>query len=222
MIEDTSAVTAIYLKTAAAATGLLRDPAIAAGWRHPSALAKMDVAALAGHLARQLFQVRQRVEVPAPDLVSSGDLAPITLREHYTRSRWVKAELDDDVNVYVRTAAAEEAGDDPAELVRRADETLDWLRTRLPEEPLGRLVYLPWASWSLTLEDFLMTRIVELSIHCDDLAVSVDLPTPPLPAGAYERVLPLLCWLAARRHGPVPVLRALSRSERAPGDISAF
>jgi hypothetical protein len=37
-----------------------------------------------------------------------------------------------------------------------------------------------------------------------------------------DPVLGLLTGLAARRHGPTAVLRALSRSERAPASISAF
>jgi hypothetical protein len=35
-------------------------------------------------------------------------------------------------------------------------------------------------------------------------------------------VVVLLTRLAAQRHGVLPVLRALSRSERAPGNIAAL
>jgi hypothetical protein len=64
--------------------------------------------------------------------------------------------------------------------------------------------------------------MMELAVHSDDLAVSVGLPTPPLPPGAVDTVVDLLTRLAVRRHGPTSVLRALSRAERAPATIAAF
>jgi hypothetical protein len=70
--------------------------------------------------------------------------------------------------------------------------------------------------WALTLDDFLLTRLVEVAVHVGDPAVSVGLPTPPLPADVTGPVLDLLARLAVRRHGPVAVLRALTRVERAP------
>ncbi len=45
-----------------------------------------------------------------------------------------------------------------------------------PRDP-DRL-YISWQSWALTTDDFLTTRMMELIVHSDDLAASVDLPTP--------------------------------------------
>jgi hypothetical protein len=59
-------------------------------------------------------------------------------------------------------------------------------------------------------------------VHADDLAVSVGMATPALPAAVLDPVFELLTRLAVRRHGPTAVLRALSRAERAPDTISAF
>jgi hypothetical protein len=59
-------------------------------------------------------------------------------------------------------------------------------------------------------------------VHSDDLAVSVGLPTPEFPPEATDTVAVLLTRLAAQRHGILPVLRALSRSERAPENIAAI
>jgi hypothetical protein len=64
--------------------------------------------------------------------------------------------------------------------------------------------------------------MLELVIHGDDLAYSVGLATPAFPARAVETVVDLLSRIALRRHGPTAVLRALSRSERAPVSISAL
>ena len=76
--------------------------------------------------------------------------------------------------------------------------------------------------WSLTLEDFLTTRMLEITVHCDDLVYSVGVETPPQPPEAIAAVVTLLARLAVRRHGSTAVLRALSRTERAPGTIAAI
>jgi hypothetical protein len=74
----------------------------------------------------------------------------------------------------------------------------------------------------MTVDDLLITRMMELAVHSDDLAVSVGIATPALPQSAVDTVVDLLSRLAVRRHGPTAVLRALSRAERAPDTIAAF
>jgi hypothetical protein len=74
----------------------------------------------------------------------------------------------------------------------------------------------------LLLDDLLVTRMMELAVHSDDLAVSVGIATPALPERAVDTVIELLSRLAVRRHGPTAVLRALSRAERAPATVAAF
>jgi len=83
-------------------------------------------------------------------------------------------------------------------------------------------VHVPWGPWALSLDDFLTTRLLEIAVHCDDLAVSVGVPTPPLDPPALDPVLALLTRLAVRRHGQAAVLRAFSRAERAPATIAAI
>jgi len=205
-----------FLDTAAAAVGLLRDPAVAAAWNAPSALPAFTVGGLAGHLARQTFHVRHAV---AQD---PADERPITLLDHYARSRWAGAQLDDDVNVHIRRDGEHTASDGPAALATATGVAVDALRTALPAQPADRVVHLPWGPWSLTLDDFLITRMLEITIHCDDLAYSVGVDTPPQPPEAIAAVVTLLAQLAVRRHGPTAVLRALSRAERAPDTIAAI
>ena len=79
-----------------------------------------------------------------------------------------------------------------------------------------------WDGFAISLDDFITSRILELVVHCDDLAYSVDIPTPVFPAAAVETVVDLLTRIAVRRHGAVDVLRALSRAERAPASIAAL
>jgi hypothetical protein len=76
--------------------------------------------------------------------------------------------------------------------------------------------------WGLAVDDLLLTRVMELVVHADDLAVSLGIPTPAMPAEATDATIRLLARVAAWRHGPLAVVRALARRERAPETIAAF
>lgn len=205
-----------YLEAADFAVGLLGNPAVAARWDDPSALAEMKTGALAGHLARQIFTVRQLLDDPA------GESAPIPLLAHYARSSWVDAGLQDEPNVVMRQRSELEAADGPRALAHRAASAVTELRTRLPTEPADRVVFLPWGPWSLTLDDMLRTRMMEIAVHGDDLACSAGLSDVQPPAATADVAIELLTRLALGRHGAAALLRALSRAERAPASIAAF
>jgi Mycothiol maleylpyruvate isomerase N-terminal domain. len=204
-----------YLETAAVAVTLLREPVVAERWAEPSALAEFSVGGLAAHLASQVTRAGVPLEEPG-----AGD--PIDVLDHYRRSAWVDGDIHSEVNTGIRERSEGLAGSGPAAVADAADAALDRLRTVLPAEPADRVVHLLWAGWSLTLDDFLLTRTMEIVVHSDDLAVSVGLPTPELPTEATDATVRLLAAVAARRHGPIALVRALSRAERAPESITAF
>lgn len=204
-----------YLSAADVAVGLLRDPAVAQAWERPSALERLSVGGLAAHLSQQIAFVPQILASP----VEGG---PITLLEHYSRVRWRGADLDQETNVGIREGSESLAEHGPREVAEHATSALAVLRKALPEEPAGRVVFLPYAGWALTLGDYLVTRMMEISVHADDLAVSVGLPTPQFPPGVAEPVIDLLSRLATQRHGATAVIRALSRAERAPATIAGI
>jgi hypothetical protein len=205
-----------FLQAATSADALLRDPAVAASWNAASALPEFSVAGLAGHLARQVMAVPRVLGQPVP-----AD-QPVSLLDHYARVSWIGADLDDEANAEIRRGGEDEAAGGATALAARTGAAVEALRSALPAEPAGRLVRPSWVSWSLTLDDFLITRMMEIAVHSDDLAVSVGVATPPLPPAVLGPVLELLTRLAVRRHGPTAVLRALSRSERAPATIAAL
>jgi Mycothiol maleylpyruvate isomerase N-terminal domain len=205
-----------YLGAAGPAVALLLEPAVAAAWAQPSALAEMTVGGLAGHLASQIFLVGQALAEP------SADQAPIPLLEHYARAAWVGAPLDSEVNAGVRSRGESLGSQGAVSLAERADAALTQQRAALPGLAGDQAVFMPWVGWALTLDDFLTTRTMELAVHLDDLAVSVGHVPPELPDGAFDPVLTLLARLAARRHGQAAVLRALARAERAPAAINAI
>jgi hypothetical protein len=205
-----------FVQAAASTDALLRDPAVAASWDSASVLREFSVAGLAGHLARQVLAVPRVLAQPVP-----AD-RPVSLLDHYARVTWIDTGLDDEANVEIRRGGEGEAADGPAALAAKTGTTVGALRSALPAEPAGRLVRPSWVSWTLTLDDFLITRMMEIAVHSDDLALSAGVATPALPPSVLDPVLDLLTRLAANRHGPTAVLRALSRSERAPDTIAAF
>ncbi|MEU6206018.1 maleylpyruvate isomerase N-terminal domain-containing protein [Micromonospora musae] len=211
-----AAIRTAYLTAARSAVRLLGDPAVAERWDQPSALAEFGVAGLAGHLASQVFQVEAVLAEPVP----AGD--PIGLLDHYARGSWIGATVDDDVNVGIRRVGEEIAQEGPQALAARTAEAVQRLTEALTREPTGRVVHLARGPWSLTLDDFLTTRLMEIAVHSDDLAVSVGVATAELPVDVFEPVLSLLARLAVRRHGQSAVLRALARAERAPERINAI
>jgi hypothetical protein len=83
------------------------------------------------------------------------------------------------------------------------------------------VILIPWQGWSLRRDDFLLTRMLEIVVHADDLAISLDIPTPEFPAEVFTPVRDLLMSLAVKRHGQSAVISALTRSDRTQV-ISAF
>jgi hypothetical protein len=205
-----------YLSAAGVAATLLRDPAVAAQWSQPSALADFSVAGLACHLAFQITRTVPLLSAPP------GDPAiQVPVLEHYTRNAWVTSGVEGADNVQIRRANEQRAAGTTAQgLADEVDAALAELRRVVPAEPAQRVV--DFRDWGLAVDDFLLTRVMELVVHGDDLAVSVGVPTPEMPAAATEATIGLLASIAAWRHGPLAVVRALSRRERAPESISAF
>jgi hypothetical protein len=205
-----------FTEAAESAVALLRDPAVTAAWGDPSALKDFTVGGLAAHLARQIVRTPEVLAAPVPD----GE--PITLVEHYSRAAWIGADLDNEANTGIRLSGEQDAAVGLESLVARTDEVLAAVKREFSSGQVPLTVHVPWTGWSLTLDDYLTTRLLELVVHSDDLAVSVGIETPTLPEHVVQPVIDLLARISVRRHGAVAVLRALSRSERAPESIAAL
>ena len=67
-----------------------------------------------------------------------------------------------------------------------------------------------------------MTRLLEMTVHHDDLATSLGLAPIELDPAVVAPVVNLLTDLARREHGGVAVVRALTRRERAPDSIAVM
>ena len=201
---------ASYLTAAGAVSGLLHSPALDAAWDRPSALDGFLVSGLAGHLARAVFTVEGYLAAPA------SDTKPVSAEIYLSMVDGLSAE--DNERIIDRGQA--DAGSGPDDLRERYDAALDRLRVALPALPPDRPMPM-FGGTVLPLRDCLVTRLVELLIHADDLAVSIGVPTPSFPAEASEAVLGLLLRQSQRRHGTPALLRAFARAERA-APIIAF
>jgi hypothetical protein len=205
-----------FLDAARIADHLVREPAVTESWAAPSALEGMSVGALACHLGSQLLNTRRLLAAPQAE----AELIP--LLEHYRRAAWVRGGPDDEANVGIRSGAAEQADLGPDSLKAELEEALvelpALLTTKSPSDP----VLIPWQGWALTRDALLTTRMMEIVVHSDDLACSVELSTPRFPDRVMSPVLDLLVRLSISKHGQASVVRALARKERAPRDITAF
>ena len=211
-----TSVRTVFIEAAVGGLELVGSARVAQDWDLPSALSGMSVGALAAHLARQVVRVPEVLATPVPDE------RPLPLVEHYARSEWVTSGPDDEPNAAIRARAVVDALPGPTEVLARALEALATARVVLPHEPAGRRVRPPWLAWNLTLDDYLRSRMLEIVVHSDDLAVSVGVEPPAWPEEVVAPVLGVLTTLAVRRHGVPAVLRTLSRAERAPASIAAI
>lgn len=210
----------LYPQCAAIAADLVAHPEVARRWTEESACAGMTVGGLATHLASQTRSVVRLLSQPP------HDEAPITAFEHYRRAAWVHSGLDEDVNVGIREGSDAEAEAGPEALAAEVAATLEALPQALAPVLSGArssdAVLIPWQGWALSAHDFVLTRTMEVLVHSDDLAASIDVDPPAYPLEAAQAVAALLAGVAVERHGQTPVVRALSRPQRAVGDVSAF
>src|SRR5882757_1764966 len=132
-----------YLSAADQAVTQLRTPEVAAAWEQPSALAKMTVGALAGHLANQIFSVGAALDEPA------SAQEPIALLEHYARAVWIDAPLDGEANAGIRARGEGLASEGAQPLWERARDALAEQQTTLSGLSGDRVVYMPQAGWAL-------------------------------------------------------------------------
>jgi hypothetical protein len=206
-----------FLLAAESAIELIGRVEVVRRWHEPSALAEMSVGGLAAHLGDQILPVH--AAVTAGTYVT--DEEPLSLFEHYDRVAWNNEGIDQPANVTIREGAEQHAGAGHDKLVASLEDAVRDIRKAFEALVLPAAIRMPWWDWSLSFDDYLVGRVMEIVVHNDDLAVSVDTPPPDLPEDVLGPVLALLVGVSLHKHGQAAVVRALSRSERA-GNISAF
>jgi hypothetical protein len=196
---------------------LVNRPEVASAWTQESSCAGMTVGGLSRHLISQPELV---VSLLRADQGTGADAEVIEVMEHYARAAWVREDLDGETNTTIRASSdqqADEGVDAALGVLSAAQSGID---AALADKPAT--TYIPWQGWALATDDFLVTRLMEMVVHSDDLAASVDVPAPDFGPEVLDPVLRLLTSVSLRRHGQDALVRTLSRPQRAPGSVSAF
>ena len=198
-----------YLDSYRALGALASVPSLAERWHSESALADFSVRGLAGHLiVRTGWAVLDYLDAELP-----ADASPVEGPRYYAT---VLGRMDAAEHEQVRVRGEAAAPDGPEGLVTSYEGALEGL-ARLDEEPPDRLMQV-YGGVVLQLDDYLVTRICEILIHADDLAVSLEVDPPNFPQAAWDLALEHLLAVARTTHGERAVLMGFSRRERDPGE----
>lgn len=194
---------------------LVRSAEVAEAWEQESALPGMTVGGLTRHLVSQPECAVEflRLDVPA-------EAAPVSLLEYADRLDWLDAPPDAPENTSIRDDFNEMGAAGPAESITVLENAVAALGPTIAAA--HATTFVPWQGCALATEDFLVMRMLEIVVHADDLAASLDAPVPAFDPGVTGPVVQLLAALALRRREPLDVVRALARAERSHGPTSAF
>jgi hypothetical protein len=205
-----------FLDAAELAADVVNDSRVAGFWELPSVLAGYTVGGLAGHLFHATDRLRDVLEREPPPPAQ-----PAKLAEYYGLARIESpADLDHGVHRALREAGGRIAEEGPEAVGRRFTELVTLFRTMLPAVSIDRLVPVVLGDGRpVRLDDYVATRIVELVVHADDLAVSCGMPEIAVPPTCADVAVEALVRMARQRHGDVAVLRALARRERSNAEI---
>jgi hypothetical protein len=205
---STQEVRATFLDTAEVACSVLALPEVGRRWEQPSALRLLSVRGLAGHLLRGAGTVEVYLDRPEPT-----GAEPISAAAYYARALPEAEDITAPIHAAIRERGEHQASEGPERLAAEAAEVCLRLRERLAAEPAERLVSV-YQGVVIRLDEYLLTRLVELTLHIEDLCMSVGVPTPELPEAARGAAIDTLVEVARRRHGDTAVLHALARRER--------
>jgi len=195
-----------FLDAAASAVELVQHPLVEAHWDEPGASKGMTVGGIASHLIKSGIETLQAfLDEPEPE--PSGRV--LTPGRFYSGQ---SVDLEHEAHRSIRDSANADAKIGAIELRAGAVTAVAVLSDQLASADDERLV-LVLGRFTMTLDGFITTRLVELLAHSDDLATSLDLPYDP-PAQALTLVSACLIDVARRRHGDRTLLRALARGDR--------
>ena len=195
-----------YIESAEVATRLVALPEVATRWDDPGESEGMTVGGIAVHL------VGSGIEMLVPYLDGEDPTGTRTLdpSRYYSGQ---SLDLGHEGHQDVREKATAGSRRGAASVASDSATAVAGLAKRLAQESEGRRVVV-LGKFEMTLDGFLITRLVELLAHTDDLAASAGVPTPDLPPDAVKLVTSCLTDVARRRHGDLAVLRTLARRER--------
>ena len=198
------------------AAGLVGSNAVAERWDHDSAIEAFTVGALAAHMYAAIRLFESALEQPEP----SSPRAVVDMADFYGLNRIDdRCQLQDTLQIAIREDAVRRAEQGPTVVAEKFASLVGRLQASLPGLSMDRLVPVWRVEGGAThLSDYLVTRVVELVVHADDLAVSLGIEID-LPEEAAAVAFAAFVDLARARSGDVAVLRAFTRRERADPEV---
>ncbi|MFK8024384.1 MAG: maleylpyruvate isomerase N-terminal domain-containing protein, partial [Ilumatobacter sp.] len=210
--NESTAVRALVVEAVEAAAELMARPSVGVAWNEPSALDGMTVGGLAAHLVRAAGATLAYLDRTPVDTEPDGDLlTPVT---------YFRAAVEAPIHEQIKQVSADESAIGHEATATKCSVLAAELGRRLEAEPADRLVG-ALGGRMLTLDDFCRTRLIEVLLHVDDLAVSVGEERPETHASGTAIVIDIVGNIARDVHGDWTVLYALARSERL-GDDPVF
>ncbi|MGH7747151.1 MAG: maleylpyruvate isomerase N-terminal domain-containing protein [Candidatus Dormibacteria bacterium] len=194
-----------WLDSLSVARSVLELPSARERWDAPSALSGWTIGGLSAHIIRGASLLTGYLDADVPDAAEV-----ITPAEYWRR---IPADATQPIHVGIRERGQQQAERGIDALLAELDDAQRQLAAAFQTVPDGRLIA-AFAGLVLTLDDFLICRCVELTVHTDDLCVSLAIDTATMPVDALELSIDCLVGAARLRHGDVAVLRALTRRER--------
>lgn len=208
----------VFTAAAAAAQQWIASDVVAARWDEPSALADYTVAGLAGHLARAVLTVERYLDAPAP----AAEGGHTDAAGYFATVLGADDPVDSERHQRIRQRGIDTAADGPDALAAQLGEARHRLADRLSPAAMADRIEVA-DGVTLPLGAYLETRVVELVVHLDDLAVSVGYAEPDgVPAAAVDVAAAVLARVAARRTGGLVTVRSLARRERQPDPVRAL
>lgn len=199
----------LFVHTARVVRDAIAEDIVGRAWNEPSYLEDQTVGGLAGHLARGgVWVVGDYLDADIPDSPRVDSAA------HYF-AQLAQASTDEG-NRQIRERGAQVAAAGQAEVSATLVARLDALVARLVVEPANRALGVVGGVLTMTLDEYLKTRIVEQVVHLDDLARSLSREPWPVSFEAQNLVIHIGADIARHRHGTTEVLRCLYRSKLDP------
>jgi len=206
--EGSTVVRSLVIEAVEAAAELMSRPSVGVAWDTPSALEGMTVGSLAAHLVRAAGATIAYLDRTPVDAQPEGDLlTPVT---------YFHAAVDSPIHDQIKQVSADESAIGHQATAAKCADLAVKLSRRLADEPADRLVG-ALGGRMLTLDDFCRTRLIEVLLHLDDLAISVGEPRPETDPEGVSIVIGIIGGIARHVHGNWKVVYALARSERVGG-----
>jgi hypothetical protein len=213
--SDFVQITEAFRDATDAAVRVVNHETVARNWAGRSALDGFTVGGLVSHL----YAATRRTEIVLDEPVLEEGTS-LGLSEFYGANRVNRPDdLAEGPHLLIREDGERRAKQGYEAVTRRFQELVTRLNERLPNEsPELRVPVLLVAGGVTSLGTYVVTRIIELVVHGDDIASSVDLPAPQISSQTGSLVLGALVEIARARCSDLEMIRAFTRRERVDPD----